>query len=146
MDGLSAAANIIAVLQLTQAVAVGLRTFYRHVRDARAEIDKLYSTIIGLEIIFKRLDSLSKQSGHELLDSILWSDPQGPLKQASNELILLKDQLEVQHSKKQQLEKVMKSLRISWKWPFKQDEIASIVNRLEGHKSTLLLQLSSHNL
>ena len=40
MDGLSAAASIIAVIQVAQAVGSGLKDYYEGVRDAREDIDR----------------------------------------------------------------------------------------------------------
>ncbi|CZR50431.1 uncharacterized protein PAC_00303 [Phialocephala subalpina] len=42
MDGLSAAASIIAVIQIAQAVASGLKQYYEALRDARHDIQKPY--------------------------------------------------------------------------------------------------------
>ncbi|KAI9651024.1 hypothetical protein NHQ30_001061 [Ciborinia camelliae] len=145
MDSLSAGVSIITVIQLTQSIANGLRTFYRHVRDARKEIDKLYSTIIGLEIVLKELGSLSQQLESDLLNSALWIDLKGPLNQANCELKKLKDLLEIDNANKTRLEQVKQSFQNSLKWPLKQDEISEIVQRLEGHKLTLVLQLSMNN-
>lgn len=51
MDGLSSASGVIAVIQIAQPVASGLKDYYLGVRDAKADIRKLYNSIKGLEAI-----------------------------------------------------------------------------------------------
>jgi hypothetical protein len=58
MDGLSSAASVIAVIQGAQSVASGLKNYYEGVRDARADIRKLYNSIKGLEAILSTIQEL----------------------------------------------------------------------------------------
>jgi hypothetical protein len=58
MDGLSGAASVIAVIQIAQSVASGLKDYYEGVRDARADIRKLYNSTKGLEAILSTIQGL----------------------------------------------------------------------------------------
>jgi hypothetical protein len=148
MDGFSAAASVLAVIQITQFVGVRLRDLYRDIRHARAEIERIYDAVVSLEILARRLDVFVKEK-HVKLDSALLAAPQGPLKQVLSELGVVKDKLEVQ-SVDGRFEKlklsVSQSRERSLKWPFKKEEVVNIVARLESHKSTLVLDVGVNTL
>jgi hypothetical protein len=48
MDGLSAAASVIAVIQLAQFMGSTLKDYYEGVWDARNDIEELYNSITNL--------------------------------------------------------------------------------------------------
>jgi ankyrin repeat domain-containing protein 50 len=149
MDGLSAVASVIAVIQVTQSVGVLLRDLYRDIRDARAEIERLYDSVVSLEIIARGLDDLVKQRGIVMMNSALLEDPKGPLKQALSELQRVKEKLEVQtiddRFEKLKLS-VKQSIKRSLKWPFKKEEVLTIVARMENQKSSLILDIDVNTL
>jgi len=149
MDGLSAAASVIAVIQITQSVGVFLRDVYQDIRNARAEIERIYDAVVSLEIVARRLHDLVKQQNSMVLDSALLADPKGPLKQALSELERVKEKLEVQ-SVDGRFEKVKlsasQSRKRSLKWPFEKEEVMNIVARLDRHKSTLTLDVGVNTL
>ena len=96
MDGLSAAASVIAVIQIAQSIGGFLKDMYRDIREARTEIERLYDSVISLEIIAKGLEDLLKRRGIEMMNASLLEDPQGPLKQALSELKIVKEILDVE--------------------------------------------------
>jgi hypothetical protein len=149
MDGLSAASSVIAVIQITQFVGVFLRDLYRDIRNARAEIERLYDSVVSLEFVAKGLDDLVERRGIAIVNSVLLEDPNGPLKQALSELPRVKEKLEVQTVdglfEKLKLS-VSQSRERSLKWPFKKEEVLHIVARLESHKSTLVLDVGVNTL
>ena len=59
MDGLSAAASVVAVIQIAQAVGSALKDYYQGVRDSREDIQKLYNSVCYAHICIN--------SGHEKL-------------------------------------------------------------------------------
>ena len=142
MDGLSAAASIIAVIQITHAVAGALKDLYRDVRDARVEIERLYDSVTSVEIVTNALDDLLKRNdGVGILNASLLEDPHGPLKQALLELETVKDRLEVKVADGSRFEKMKLSAKQSLKrsvgWHFKKEEVLAIAARLEKRVSTL---------
>ena len=149
MDGLSAAASVIAVIQITQSVRLFLRGLYRDIRDARTEIERLYDSVVSLEIIAKGLDDLLKRQGVEMMNKSLLEDQQGPLKKALSEVKAVKEKLDVQvvnsRFKKMALS-VKDSVKRSLKWPFNKEEVLDIVARLDNHRSNLLLDVDINTL
>jgi hypothetical protein len=61
MDGLSAAASIIAAVQIAQSVGSALRDYYQGVRDARKDINALHSSIKNLELILVDPETLARR-------------------------------------------------------------------------------------
>lgn len=143
MDGLSATASVIAVIQITQSVGRFLKALYRDVRNARTEIERLYDSVTSLEFVTKELDGLLKRHDTGLLNASLLEDPHGPLKQALLELKTLKDRLDVQVVDGSRFEKMKLSTKHSAKrsvgWHFKKDEVLAVAVRLEKHVSTLMM-------
>ena len=137
------------MIQITQFVGVFLRDLYRDIRNARAKIERLYDSVVGLEIVAKGLDDLVERRGIAIVNSVLLEDPNGPLKQALSELQRVKEKLEVQtidgRFEKLKLS-VSQSRERSLKWPFKKEEVLNIVARLESHKSTLVFDVGVNTL
>lgn len=150
MDGLSAAASIIAVLQVAQAVGSLLRDTYRNVRHARPQIENLYGSIISLDVIVKGMDALVKRRGMEMINATLLEDARGPLKRALCELQIVKTKLEVQTVGDGLFGKtklsVKESVKRSFHWPFEKKEVLAIVEKLENYKSSLLMDVTINTL
>jgi hypothetical protein len=146
ITALGAAASVLAVIQMTQTVGLLLRDLYKDIRDARADIERLYESIVSLEIIAKGLDDLVKQRALKHL--ALLEDPKGPLKAAFAELKKLKEKIDVQIDGRFERLKlsVKKELKRSLKWPFKKEEVLAIVARLENLKSSLTLETGVNTL
>jgi uncharacterized phage infection (PIP) family protein YhgE len=79
MDGVSAAASIIAVIQIRQTVATILKDYYSGVRDARKDIQRLYNTINRLEAILTCINDLASTYNGRLLSSVLLQNLHSPL-------------------------------------------------------------------
>ena len=127
MDDPSAAASVIAVIRIIQSVDRFLKDLYRDFRDAQTEIERLYDSVISLEIVTKELDGLLKRHDAGLLDVLLLEDLHGPLEPALSELKAVKDRLKVQVIDSSRFEKMKLSVKHSAKrsvgWHFKKDEV-----------------------
>jgi DNA integrity scanning protein DisA with diadenylate cyclase activity len=146
MEPVSAAASVIAVIQITQTVGVFLRDLYRDIRNARAEIERIYDAVVNLETIARKLDKLAKQQNRVVLDSALLTDPNGPLQQALSELERVKKKLDVPSVEVDgRFQKVKLSIsqsrKRSLKWPFEKEEVMNLVVRLESQKTTITLEV-----
>lgn len=142
MDGLSAAASIIAVIQIAQDVGSGLKDYYECVRDARDDIQKLYRAIKSLEAILKSIQELlNLPSSQDLLCETLFTDQAGPLKQCQEELERLESELWSSGNPG----KVRKAIQ-SLLWPFKKNDVEKRVTMLERYKSSLSLGIGLENL
>lgn len=141
MDGLSGAASVIAILQLTQSVGEVLKNYYEGVRDARDEIRRLYDSVRSLEATLTQLQYILDKDATSTLLSPSLSDSSSALKLSELELKNLKSALE-SGSNATRFGNAFRSLA----WPFKKKEVASIVGNLDRHRSTLLLSLGVETL
>jgi hypothetical protein len=140
MDGLSTAASVIAVIQIAQSVASGLKDYYQGVRDARADIRKLYNFVKGLEEILSAIQDLLNQGGAELAKSK--QSLKSPLRQSELDLTVLRFDLQGSQEKQQKFRRAAQSLA----WPFKKKDVEKTMDALERNKSSLILWLQVENL
>lgn len=137
MDGISAASSLIAVIQLSQAIASSLMEYYEGVRHARAEIQRLYHAINSLKAILESIDKIRVNGENAFLDLHLLCDPSGPLQQSFTELSVLKAKLP---------KKGVATTLNKLKWPFEKSDVAKTLAVIEAHKSALGLFLGIENL
>lgn len=137
MDGLGAAASIIAVLQIAQSIGSALKDYYEDVRDAREDIRKLYDSVRSLEIILSTAQDIVRREGH-LLNSALFTNTSGPLKQSKLELEKLRDDLKP----RTHFAKKVQSLT----WSFKKKDIEKTVIAIDRHKSNLTVGIGIESL
>jgi hypothetical protein len=140
MDGLSGAASVIAVIQIAQSVASGLKDYYEGVRDARADIRTLYNSIKGLEAILSAIQDLLNRGDAGLAESKQSLEP--PLRQSELDLTKLRFDLQGSQEKRQKFGRAAQSLA----WPFKKKDVEKTVDALERNKSALMLGLGVENL
>ena len=129
MDGLSAAASIIAVAQMTGAV-IG---YLESVKDAEKQRKRLHDELWALYGILTMLENKSKAGHEECWHQTLRSldAPNGPLQQLKEALKKLSTRLAPREGPRK-LSKVLK-------WPFKDNEIKDIFFTIERQKGLLLL-------
>ncbi|KAF7889319.1 uncharacterized protein EAF01_010812 [Botrytis porri] len=139
MDGLSAAASIIAVVQMAQAVGGVLMEYYEGVKSARDDIQRLYHSIKNLESVLKSVDTLP----HNLSINIqtLLENKTGTLSLCKAELDGIKKELDT-FSKQQNHIGKLKSLI----WPFKKKDVDKHVDFIDKHKNDLVLAFGVENL
>jgi uncharacterized phage infection (PIP) family protein YhgE len=140
MDGLSGAASVIAVIQIAQSVASGLKDYYEGVRDARSDIRKLYSSIKGLEAILSTIQDLLNRGDAGLAE--LKQSLESPLRQSELDLTKLRLDLQGSQEKLQKFGRAAQSLA----WPFKKKDVEKTVKGLERNKSALMLALGVESL
>jgi hypothetical protein len=139
MDGLSAAASIIAVVQIAQSVGSALRDYYQGVRDARKDINALHSSIKNLELILVGLETLARR---EKIDLLVLQSPTGVLNQCKSDFAGLESQLALPKNLQGRRGRFLRAL----KWPFQKAEVQKIVDMIERHKSALSMYLGVQNL
>jgi DNA polymerase III delta subunit len=143
MDALSAAASVIAVIQLAQALASGLKDYYEGVRSARAEIQKLYDYLKNLEMLLVTVRNVVHgPEGKQAFNVSQLVSQSGPLGQLHVELQQLARILDVPNRRRKLLGKSLQSLT----WPLKQKELEKTLAAIESHKSNLLLVFGLNNL
>lgn len=143
MDGLSGAASVIAVIQIAQTIGSALKDYYEDVRDARADIQKLYHSVRSLESILSCIgDVINRRDGEPLLFSSLFTNPSGPLRQSELELHKLRLELNISPKTKHGFGKAVQSMT----WPFKRNDVEKAVDTIDRHKSSLILEIGVENL
>jgi hypothetical protein len=135
MDPLSGVASVIAVVQLAQLICGILKVYFHGVREARADIDRIFTTIKSLEQILVQAEKIASRP-HLNDVEIFLGDSSGPIAQLKTELERIRVQLEAP-SLKGRLGNLAKSLR----WPFRNKEVEKSVRIIEQHKSTLSANL-----
>jgi hypothetical protein len=131
MDGLSGAASVIAVIQIAQSIASGLKDYYEGVRDARDDIRRLYASVRSLEAILSRIQDILNRQDEALAESM-----------QSIESSLRQSELDLTNLQFDRYGKAVQSLT----WPFKKKDVDNTVTALERNKSALALALNTENL
>ncbi|KAL4992898.1 hypothetical protein BDV10DRAFT_198750 [Aspergillus recurvatus] len=134
MDGLSSAASVIAVIQLTGSLVELCGGYIQKVKGARDEISNLQQVIAGLHGTLQDLQSLIESKEGKALPT-------------SSRLIgNLTDCLSDLHALKARLgpEKTKLMRKLGWralKWPLKRTEVEEVIQKLERYKTSFILSL-----
>ena len=130
MDPLSGVASVIAVVQLAQVIGGALKAYYTGAREARADINRLYTSITSLEAILTQAEIIVRSLHCDSLESIfLESSPLSLLRIELERVRLILNAPRI----KGKLGYAIHSLR----WPFKNKDVEKVVGVIERHKSTL---------
>ncbi|KAI5838616.1 hypothetical protein DFP73DRAFT_502743, partial [Morchella snyderi] len=141
MEGLSIAASLIAVIQLTGKVSFLCYGYISKVGQAQQDI----------ESFLEELTSLGKFLG--LIDSYVKADPatsdalqalDKPLDTCMRELENLESKLKPKKTKRAWFKKKMGLTSLMW--PLKEKEVTEIISRIERNKTSFLLALSLDNI
>ncbi|KAL4961614.1 WD40-repeat-containing domain protein [Aspergillus stella-maris] len=135
MDGLSLAASVIAVIQLTGSLVKLCGGYIQEVRNAPEEILTLQRAITGLQNILKDLhNNLQVNNANALpTSSRLPSDINACL----SDLQALEAKLDAEQGKTLMRKMGLRAL----KWPLKRTEVEGLMQKLERYKSSFLLSL-----
>ena len=129
-DPLSVTASIVAVLQLTAVVT----KYIQELRGASKDAGKLLLELSSLRGIISGLEDLANSDEAWIETSkALVARPNGPISRLEYDLKALRSKLEPAVG----IKKIQKSLT----WPFKQEEIRSILDRIERLKGLFMLAL-----
>ncbi|KAL7789091.1 ankyrin repeat-containing domain protein [Trichoderma ceciliae] len=140
MDGLSAAASVIAVIQICGSLLDVCRTYYTGVRDARKDITRLRNGINRLEDVLTSITDLADADDSArlaMLQSLV--KPNSALTHCRNDLSDLLEKL-----KCSQDHEGMR--RFGWRaltWPLKSKDVDKALADIERHKSLFTLALTA---
>ncbi|KAJ5936027.1 hypothetical protein N7454_005325 [Penicillium verhagenii] len=135
MDGLSSAASVIAVIQLTGSIATFCGGYIQEVKDARNEILALQQAITGLEGTLQDLQKLLQSNNGTVLSTS--SQLVSNITDCKADLRALEVKLDPGKGKKLMRKVGLRAL----KWPLKRAEVEGIVQKLERYNSSFLLSL-----
>src|SRR5438876_186054 len=140
MDGLSAAASVIAVIQISGKVFDLCRTYYLEVRDAREDIKRLRDEVTTLQDVLTSVADLAEAPGSAKLSILsLLNQPDGPLQQCGTELEALATKLEIGQGKDKMKQFGLRAL----KWPFSSKDIDKAINAIGRYQATFSLALTA---
>ncbi|RYO93373.1 hypothetical protein DL762_001072 [Monosporascus cannonballus] len=140
MDGTSAAASVIAVIQICASVFDLCRTYYTGVKDARKDITRLRNEVTRLESVLTSIADLADTDDSAKL-SVLRTlvKPGGALSQCQNDLTGLLGKLQCSYDKEGMN-------RFGWRsltWPLKSKDVDKSIAEIDRHKSLFYLALTT---
>lgn len=135
MDGLSSAASVIAVIQLTGSLVKLCGGYIQEVKDARNEIFTLQRAVAGLHDTLQDLQKfLYSNDGQALPTS---SRLASNITDCLSDVRALETKLDPGKGKT-----LMRKLGFrALKWPLKRAEVEGVIQSLERYKSSFLLSL-----
>lgn len=132
-EGLSLAASIIAVTQLTQVTGqliASVCIYYGDVKRAPNEIQKLADELRSLSTVLAALKTYADKNQHS-----------AALKELAGDLAECTQEFQELHTKLSKPKKEWKKLWRNLKWPFKKVGTLEIISRIERHKTLFSLAL-----
>jgi hypothetical protein len=135
MDGISSAASVIAVIQLTGSLVKLCGGYIQKVTDARDEIYSLQRSIEGIQGMLQDLQkSLQSDDGKALPTSARLANN---VTDCLSDLRDLEAKIDLGKGNKLMRKVGLRALR----WPLKRAEVERIIQNLERYKSSFLLSL-----
>jgi hypothetical protein len=135
MDGLSTAASVIAVIQLTGSLVELCGSYIQQVKDARDEILSLQRAIASLQGTLQNLQNLVQSNDRKAMPTS--SQLVSNVTDCLSDLRDLEIRLDPGKNKKL-------IRKIGWralKWPLKRKDMEGLIQNLERYKSSFILAL-----
>ena len=139
MDGFSAAASVIAVVQISGQVFGLCWEYYSEVKDARKDIKRLRDEIKSLQDVVTKVVDLVDAPGAKLSVMDLLSQSDGPVQQCLKELTELMERLKTGLENNKMKKFGLRALR----WPFISKDIDKAVTAIGRYKATFNLALTA---
>jgi hypothetical protein len=135
-DPLSITASIIAVVQATDYVITSCQTYVGRVKNAAADIDKVFKEASLLKGIFLNLQELAQEDpDNERLKDLI--GPGGPVAICNEALSAIHAKLQAQASQA----RLTTTRRLLW--PFESKKLDEILERIREQKPNLVLSLET---
>jgi septal ring factor EnvC (AmiA/AmiB activator) len=135
MDGLSGAASVTAVVDISAKVASLCFQYSAAVKDAKADIERLLGKVTDIKNVLEKLQQLLNKheksqlsTTHNIVDS---------LEACQQQLQGLKDQLEPSRGRRAMQRFGVRAL----KWPFNSAQVEKMIISLEQYERTFSLAL-----
>ena len=137
MDGVSTAASVLAVIQISSQIFDFCRTYYLNVKDARNDIQRLRNEITSLQdVLVSVVDLVNGRNSTSMHTLDLINKEYGPLRQCQLDLKVLAARLNPDESSKLKL-----TIRMM-KWPFSSKEMDRTLIAIGRYKSSFILALT----
>ena len=147
MDGVSAAASIIQVIQISEQVISACYQYYRSVKGAKKDILDIINHVGGLKSTLESLQLLIDSVGDPAdprLSHLARLDV--PLKSCQSELQSIANKLHVNPAMNFNLANVKVSIPRQLTWPWKEKEVEKILAVIEKQKTIFILALGGDTL
>jgi hypothetical protein len=140
MDGLSTAAGVIAVIQISGQVFKLCQTYYSEVKEARKDIQRVRNEVMSLEDVLTNVADLAEDPGSAKLSILsLLNQHDGPVEQCREDLVGLVANLEPGQGKNKMKQLGLRAL----KWPFSRKDVEKLLTTIGRHKATFNLALTA---
>jgi hypothetical protein len=146
MDGISAAASIIAVIQIAEEVYKKLSDYVFAVKDAREDIERLKNEVLALLDVLEKVADLKKEVEQDLnlprrSNLNLLNNLEKPVNECQAELKGLSAKL----NPGQEATAMKRFGRRALQWPFTRKDADKKIEALESYKGTFTLALTMDN-
>jgi ankyrin repeat domain-containing protein 50 len=140
MDGLSVAASVIAVIQISSQILDLCRTYYINVKDARRNIERVRTEITSLQDVLTNVIDLTGDPNSSSLRTLnILNQEDGLIQQCQLELADLAAKLEPREDKSRMRQFGLRAL----KWPLTTQEVDKLLVTIGRHKASLTLALTT---
>ena len=137
MDGVSAAASIVALVETSLKVVSLCAEYYSHVKNAKRDADRLCLEVKAFISVLQHLDKLARSPGATRLFASRSLNKD--IQQCSTHLEHLQKKLEPEKGRKAMSRYGIRAL----KWPFEKEELEKDLGMLERYKSTFTAALNT---
>jgi hypothetical protein len=140
MDGVTTAATIITVIQISQQVFSLCKEYFLAVKDAREDIQRLSDEVTALHDILKNVEDLATSPSVATLSTLmLLRRPDGPVEQCLRELKRLEVKLDPGHGQDRMKRLGLRAL----KWPLSGKDVDKTLSVMERQKALFNLALTA---
>ena len=140
MDGISAAASIAALIEISGSAFNLCQKYYSEVKDARKEIQRLRDEVTSLQDVLFSVADLAEAANPtkmSILDRLNQAD--GPVKQCQAQLTGLVAKLEPADGPSRMRQFGMRAL----KWPFSKKDVENVITTIERYKTSFNLAVTT---
>lgn len=142
MDPVSAAASVIAVVQISGQVFQLCQAYYSGVKGARKDIKLLRDEVISLQDVLTYVADLAEDPGSANPSILnLLNQQNGPVQQCQKDLEGLVVKLEPGQENNKMKQFGLRAL----KWPFSSKDVEKLLATIGRHKATFNLALTADN-
>ena len=136
MDSVSAAANILALIEISGKVASLFAEYYSHVKSAKKDIYRFHLEVRAFIKVLQNLYKLAQEPRAKKLFTL--NALEEPIKSCLSDLRQFKEKLEPGEGRKAMSRYGIRAL----KWPFESKELEKAIGMLERYKSTFSTALN----
>jgi hypothetical protein len=140
MDGVSAAASVVAIIQISGQVFALCQSYYSGVKSAREDIGRLRDEVTSLQDVLTNIKDLADAPGSAKLSILdLLNQPDGLIQQCATELKELKTKLDLGQGKDHMKQFGLRALR----WPFNRKDVDKTISVIGRQKEIFNLALTA---